>query len=150
MQVTIIRMALLLGMALGIAGLGAGCATCPGSPNAERSQSGLKEKWGIEVTSLRLSANGRMIDFRYRVFDPAKAATLGDPHSKPCLIDQATGARLKVPNMPKIGPLRQTATRLEAGKIYFALFANAGLVVKSGCKVTVEIGDFRAENLTVE
>jgi hypothetical protein len=91
-----------------------------------------------------------MIDFRYRVLDPDKAAMLGDRRYAPCLIDQASGTRLRVPNTPKLGPLRQSATRLEAGKIYFMLFANSGLLVKSGSKVTIVIGDFRAEDLTVE
>ena len=57
---------------------------------------------------------------------------------------------MNVPNTPKIGPLRQTATQMEAGKVYFMLFANSGRLVKAGSRVTVAIGDFRAENLTVE
>lgn len=110
----------------------------------------LESQWGIEVTSLRLSAQGRMVDFRYKVLDPAKAGTLSDRESKPYLLDQASGKKLLVPKTPKVGPLRQTAQEPEAGKVYFALFANPGQVVKRGSKVTVVLGDFRAENLTVE
>ncbi len=104
----------------------------------------------MEIASLRMSGNGHLIDFRYRVIDPDKAALLGDRKYKPCLIDQKTGIKMVVPNTPKLGPLRQSAERLIAGKIYFMLFANSGLLVKSGSQVTVEIGAFRAENLTVE
>jgi len=110
----------------------------------------LEQKWGIQVTSLHLSANGYMVDFRSQVLDPGKAATLGDPKAKPYLVDQATGAKLNVPRSPKVGPLRQSAENLTAGKVYFALFSNPGKVVKTGSKVTVAIGDFKAENLVVE
>lgn len=109
----------------------------------------LEQKWGIKITSLQLSANGFVVDFRYKVLDPAKAATLGKRENKPLLIDQTTGAKFRVPTTPKVGSLRQTAVRPTAGKIYFMLFAT-GKFVKPGNKVTVAIGDFRAENLIVE
>jgi len=109
-----------------------------------------EQKWGIQVTSLHLSANGYMVDFRYKVVDPEKAATLGDPKAKPYLVDQATGARLLVPRSPKVGPLRQSTENLTAGKVYFTLFSNRNKAVKAGSKVTVVIGDFRAENLVVQ
>jgi len=110
----------------------------------------LCEQWGVEITSLRLSARGRMVDFRYRVLDPIKAATLAKREFKPQLLDQATGAILTVPTTPKLGPLRQSATQLIQGKIYFALFANTRCMVKSGSQVTVVIGPLRVENLTVQ
>ena len=110
----------------------------------------LRDQWGIEITSLRLSMHGRMVDFRYKVVDPQKAATLGDPKAKPYLLDQATGAKLVVPRSPKVGPLRQSAENLTAGKVYFTLFANHSKAVKAGSKVTVVVGDFRAENLVVQ
>ena len=137
----------LAGVALCLLILSAGCVSTPTAVDAFPA---LREKWGIEMTSLRMSGNGHLIDFRYRVFDPDKAAVLGDKQYKPYLIDQVTGTRMVIPDTPKLGPLRQSATRLEAGKIYFMLFANSGRLVKSGRKVTVVIGDFKVENLTVE
>jgi hypothetical protein len=136
-------------MALVAAGSEAWAAapTCAAAPCGSED---LAQKWGIKVTSLHLSANGYMVDFRYKVLDPEKAATLGDPKAKPSLVDQATGAKLIVPNSPKVGPLRQSALNLTAGKVYFALFSNPGKLVKKGNKVTVAIGDFKAENLVVE
>lgn len=134
----------------------AGCVTSreapPGPPgpvpHAERAK--LRNAWGIEVTSLRISGNGHLIDFRYRVLDTAKAGMLADARYKPVLVDQATGIRMRVPDTPKLGSLRQSAKHLQSGKIYFVLFANHGLLVKRGSKVTVIIGDFKAQNLTVE
>lgn len=132
----------------------AGCATSrppeeqgPASP-ALRTM--LRERWGIEVTSLHVSAKGSMVDFRYRVLDPGKAVTLGDRNIKPLLTDLATGAVLRVPSFPKTGTMRQTAIKPESGRIYFMLFANSGGVVKTGSCVTVTVGDFKAEGLTVQ
>ena len=120
------------------------------NPAAGSGSESLEQKWGIQVTSLHLSANGYMVDFRYKVVDPEKAATLGDPKAKPYLLDQATGAKLVVPKSPKVGPLRQSAENLTAGKVYFTLFSNHRKAVKAGSKVTVVVGDFRAENLVVQ
>jgi hypothetical protein len=111
---------------------------------------GLDERWGIRILGIRQSANGYMLDFRYQVLDPEKASLLMNRKEKPFLIDQTSGAKFIVPNMPKVGPLRQTSLKPLAGRHYFILFANPGKFVKSGNKVTVVIGDFREENLVVE
>jgi hypothetical protein len=108
----------------------------------------LEAKWGIQITALRISAAGNVIDFRYRVTDSDKASALGNSKLKPALIDKATGKSLFVPNT-KAGQMRSTGQRLAAGKTYTALFTNPGKLVKSGSKVTIVIGDFRAEDLTV-
>lgn len=151
------RLLVLAGATIVLAHGGWGCASARATsrnaevpPGTTVPRDDLRDKWGIEITSLRMSGHGHLIDLRYRVFDPDKAAVLGDRKYSPCMIDEATGTRLKVPNTPKLGPLRQSATRLQAGKIYFMLFANAGLLVKAGSKVTIEIGDFKVEDLTVE
>ena len=110
----------------------------------------IEEKWGIRVESVRLSANGYVVDFRYKVLDPKKATALGDPEAKPYLVDRTTGAKLSVPSTPKVGPLRQSAESLTTGRVYFTLFANKGKAVRKGSKVTVVIGDFKAANLAVQ
>ena len=109
----------------------------------------LAEQWGIEIASIRLTANNHMIDYRYRVLDAAKATDLFTRQIKPALIHQETGKVLAVPETAKIGPLRNSNTP-QAGKIYWMFFGNAGNLVKPGDKVTVVIGDFRTENLVVE
>jgi hypothetical protein len=121
---------------------------CTNSVSASREN--LEQTWGVRVSSVFLSGGGNMVDFRYRVLDPAKAAALTKPDTKPLLIDQTTGAKLHVPTTPKVGPLRMTARQPVAGKVYFMLFANTQHHVKSGDRVTITAGDFRAEDLTVE
>lgn len=109
----------------------------------------LAERWGIEVTSIRLTANDHMIDFRYRVLDPEKAQELFVRQNKPALIHQETGRVLAVPETAKTGPLRNS-NQPKQGKIYWMFFGNAGFLVQSGDEVTVVIGEFRAEDLVVE
>jgi len=128
-----------------------GCATSAttASSTVKKSEESMEEKWGIQIVGIRLSAAGYMLDFRYHVLDPEKAAALFDRKTKPYLIDQASGAKFMVPSPPKVGPLR-TSDPPQADRTYFILFANPGKYVKQGNEVTVVIGAFRAENLTVE
>ncbi|MHC1769313.1 MAG: hypothetical protein AB9869_34370 [Verrucomicrobiia bacterium] len=108
-----------------------------------------RDQWGIEIVAVRVSAGGYMIDFRYKVVDPDKAVPLAKRESKPYIIDEASKAKLLVPNAPKIGSLRQTAVKLSPGRVYGAMFANPALAVKAGSKVTVVIGECRLAHLTV-
>jgi len=108
----------------------------------------LEAKWGIQITALRVSAAGSMIDFRYRITDADKAAALGNPKNKAELKDRATGKSLHVPST-KVGQMRSTGQRLAAGRTCTALFANPGKLVKPGNKVDIIIGDFHAADLTV-
>jgi hypothetical protein len=111
----------------------------------------IEEQWGVKFESLRTSANGNLLDFRYRIIDPEKASYLVDRRNKAYMIDQSSGKVLSVPTTAKVGPLRQTVRYglPKADKIYFILFGNHGLI-KPGDKVSVVIGDFKLENLTVE
>ena len=109
----------------------------------------LEEKWGVRPLSIRQTAEGYMLDFRYRITDAEKAAPLFSPRIKPYIIDQATGAVMAVPDVPKLGSMRSTRKPVK-DKNYAILFANPGKYIKPGNKVTVVIGDFRAENLVVE
>jgi hypothetical protein len=109
----------------------------------------MTEKWGIEIIWVKQTANGRMLDFRYRVLDTAKAAPLFRRQTKPYLVDQASDAKLTVHRSVKVGSMR-TSVPPQANRNYFMLFTNPGGFVKAGNKVTVVIGDFKAENLVVE
>ena len=114
----------------------------------EAEKGDLAEKWGIEITSIHLTAHDHMIDYRYRVLDADKATDLFKRQIKPHLIHQETEKVLSVPETAKIGPLRNSNMPQE-GRIYWMFFGNAGKLVKPGDKVTVVIGEFRAEDLIV-
>jgi hypothetical protein len=109
----------------------------------------LREKWGIEIVRLKITASGHIVDLRYRVLDPAKSFPVFDSKVRPALIDERTGSNLSVYTAPKIGGMRQKAKKPEAGRIYFILFGNQG-IVKDGSKVALVIGDVKVENLTIE
>lgn len=123
-----------------------GCSVARRSPAAADP---LEDRWGIRVQSMRLTAEGLMLDFRYRVLDAEKAAPLFSREVKPYLVDEATGARFLVPESPKVGALRTTRPPKE-GKNYFIIFVNPGRYVKAGNKVSVVIGEFKVEHLVVE
>mgnify|MGYP001375898294 CR=1 FL=1 len=109
-----------------------------------------RRELGIEIAGIRLSAAGYMLDLRYRVTDPEKAAPLMDRRIKPYLVDQASGGKLLVPATAKLGSLRQTPRANGGDRTYFMLFANPGRFLRPGDKVTLVVGDAQVENLKVE
>jgi hypothetical protein len=98
---------------------------------------------------VKSAESGEIIRFSYRVLDPEKAKTLNDKKNEPSLIDPRAGVKLVVPSLEKVGKLRQSSTPL-AGKVYWMAFSNKGGYVKPGHKVSVEIGQFRADGLVVQ
>lgn len=118
--------------------------------NTMQSQSDrLKENWGIEVDSARLSAGGYMIDFRYRVVDAVKAAPILDRSVKPYMVDQASGATFIVPAPPKVGQLR-SGKIIKEGRNYFIMFANPAQYVKPGNMIAVVIGECEIKDIVVQ
>jgi hypothetical protein len=105
--------------------------------------------WGIEGLSVKSAEAGEVIRFTYQVLDPKKAKTLNDKRLEPSLIDERAHVKLVVPQMDKVGKLRQ-AVPPEAGKQYWMLFSNKGGYVKRGDRVSVVIGSFRADGLVVD
>ena len=126
-------------------------ATSPGKDpsTAVVKSNPLAEKWGIEITSLRMAAANHMVDFRFRVLDAKKAEPLFKRQTDPYLVDQKTGKVLAVPNTAKVGPLRNS-NKPKEGKIYWMFFGNRGGFIRPGSEVTVVIGEFKVENLVVE
>lgn len=108
------------------------------------------QQFGVKVERMTLSSAGYMLDFRYRVTDAEKAMVLADKRNKPYLIDAKTGSRLIVPTPPKVGNLSQASSQPIKDKIYFVMFANPGRLVKVGDEVSVVIGDYKAEKITVQ
>jgi hypothetical protein len=130
--------------ALGLAALlAAGCAT----PAAERAAA---EDPGIRVESLRLTAADYMLDLRFRVTDPERAAPFFSRKTELQLVEPVSGARFAVPNTPKLGKLRQVARKDLTERSYFVLFANPGRYLKAGSRVILVAGDTRIGELRIE
>jgi protein SCO1/2 len=117
-------------------------------PTAAVALSDVEQRWGIRILGVRLTAGGYMLDFRYHVVDPEKAAPIFIRGIKPYLDDEASGSRFIVPAPPKTGPLR-TSNPPQKGRNYFMFFANPARFVKPGRLVTVTVGDFRVEHVRV-
>lgn len=143
---------LLLGAALLASSAGVGAAGQGAAPSSQTSVvacDDLSERWGVEIVRLNLTAYGHMVDFRFRVLDPVKAKPLLERNVSAHLVDEATGKALAVPDAPKTGRLRNKGTP-EVGRVYFVLFQNQAGLLERGDRVSIVIGDFRAEGLTVE
>jgi hypothetical protein len=118
--------------------------------DAGPSASSIEEIWGVKVQGIRRTAAGYMLDFRYRVLDAEKAAPILDRRITPYLKVAKTGVRLLVPQAPKLGSMRQTSFAVKADRDYFIVFANPYQTVSAGDQVTVVVGDFESQLLSVE
>jgi hypothetical protein len=105
--------------------------------------------WGVDSLRVKLAESGELVRFDYRVLEPEKAAALNDKKAEPELYDAEAGVKLVVPQMEKVGKLRQSSTP-KAGMTYWMAFSNPTRAVKRGHRVDVVIGSFRANNLVVE
>jgi hypothetical protein len=105
--------------------------------------------WGVDSLTVKYTESGEIIRFSYRVLQPEKAAALNDKKSEPSLIDPQAGVKLVIPEMEKIGKLRQSSTPI-AGKQYWMAFSNSGRRVRPGDRVDIVIGSFHANGLVVE
>lgn len=128
------------------------CAAPQKSPpeTSSISRQQAEEALGIESVAIRQTSAGYMLDYRYKVVDPALAAVMLNRKNKPYLMHEASGKVLAVPVTAKVGPLRQSTLKPEAGRIYFMMFGNAGKLVRPGDRVTLIVGQHRIEHLTVE
>ena len=105
--------------------------------------------WGVGELRVKTAESGELIRFNYRVLDPDKAAALNDKKVEPELLDAQARVKLSVPQMEKVGKLRQESTP-KAGMTYWMAFSNPTLAVKRGHRVDVVIGSFHAANLVVD
>lgn len=111
----------------------------------------LAEKWGVKILGIRMATAGFMMDFRFHVMDVEKALPLFDYRIPPYVKTGRTNLKFPIPKGAKVGGLRPTnrGQNIRAGKNYDIMFGNPDRHVKVGEKVSVIIGDFIAENLTV-
>ena len=119
-----------------------------GSCSNEQAKA-IEAEWGVRPLNVRLTGSDHFLDFRYRVTDSEKAAAVLSRKEKAFLIHEETEKVFPVP-VTKLGPLRATAVEPKSYRNYAILFNNSDKSIKKGDKVTIVIGDFRAEHLTVE
>lgn len=99
------------------------------------------ERNGIQVLMLGVTADGGLIDMRFRVTDAAKATFLLEEANRPKLIAEDSGTVLT-------RHVRPEYRALESGRTYYLLFANSQGAISPGDLVAVELGGLRVEHLT--
>ena len=128
--------------------------TVPADQNADpkKKYQALEARWGVRPVAIRITGAKYFVDFRYVIVDPDKAKAVlsrSKQNKEVFLLDQKTGKKFPVP-VTKVGPLRATTLSPKKGRQYTILFSNVGKSIKKGDKVSVVIGKFKVENLTVE
>jgi len=126
-----------------------GTAPPPVVAKSQRGADFYRKRWGIDNIIVRSTASGSLIRFSYRIVDAKKAAIINDKSKAPYLIEEKLGLALQIPQMEKIGQLRQTATP-ENGRGYWMAFSNKGKLIRPGSRVDIVIGSFRINDLVVE
>lgn len=146
------RLGLVLAALLSCTGTSVSLAQQSAAPAAPATAQRL-EDLGVELVGIRLSGADFLIDVRYRVKDVGKAQALMERKVHPVLVNEATGDRYYVPQAPKLGSLRQSATAkqpVQLDKVYFMLFANPDRKLRSGEKVTLHAGESTVKGLLVQ
>jgi len=126
----------------------------------EQSRRLAEDALGVRVLHVALTAGGGMVDVRYRVTNPEKAALLGagsheittpeEIANSPLLIDEASGYAVMEARLHQMGRVQKQRGAPQAGLTYFILFSNTGGLIKPGSKVALAVGDARLEHLSVE
>lgn len=139
-----------VGSALGLVLLLSACATVS-TDNLQDAAftKQFEDQWGVKFLSLRPSAEGYLLDLRYRVINAEKAAPLLDRSIKPYLIAEKDNSKLFVPVSPKLGALRTNTKFVKENRNYFMFFANPGKHINRGDTVTIVVGDYKAEHVVV-
>ncbi len=106
---------------------------------------GLMEKSGISLIYVAVTGGGGLIDLRYRVVDPSKAAALHDQATPPTIIDQSSGL---VVDQLLMGHTHTGA--FNAGQVYYLIFENPGNLLQKGSKVSVLLGDAEVDDVLVK
>jgi hypothetical protein len=115
----------------------------------EKAKNQYLAMWGVDKLRVSYTMSGNLIRFSYRVVEPERAKALADKGATPYLMGQKSRAVLQVPVMDKVGQLRQASTP-KPGMEYWMVFSNKGNLVRSGDRVNVLIGAFRADGLMVD
>lgn len=120
------------------------------SPMAQYQDVSAHSAAAIQITAAHLSAAGYMVDVRYRVLDAEKAVVLFQPKALAYLQEQASGAKLLIPDTAKLGLLRQKIQQAKLDRTYFMMFANPGKFVKPGDRVLLVMGDTTVGEVVIE
>ena len=110
-------------------------------PETVISNDVLEQQYGIHLTLVGVTAAGGMVDIRYRIVDPVKAAQLVDEEEGGIMPMVYVGNG----DVMLMSDMHMREQRLVAGRVYYNLIPNTQNVVKRGTVVTVVFGDVAVE-----
>jgi hypothetical protein len=118
-----------------IAGLGAVALARGGSePTVPRSPA-VEVAFGVRITSVTVTGDGGLVDLRFVVLDPSKAAALmASRDLAPRLAADHDGEVVFLPAMTMHRPMT-------AGRTYFMLYRNTGGIIRSGHEIAILVGN---------
>jgi hypothetical protein len=108
------------------------------------SAAGLAERSGVRVVQVAVTGGGGLLDVRYEVVDPGRAADLHDAATPPAVVDERTGAPIEgllMGHAPHSAP--------KAGVTSVLIFVNPGNRVRRGDRVSLVLGGARLEHVVV-
>ena len=110
----------------------------PGTP---ASAAVVEAQYGIRLTHIAVLADGGLIDFRFQVIDPDKAAPLFSLDNRPILIAEESG---KVVDSLYHPPHSHD---IVAGQSNYFLYNDRGGAIQPGTSVSVVLGNLRLEHI---
>jgi hypothetical protein len=113
-------------------------------PGTIASEAAVQEKYGIRITHIAVLADGGLIDFRFQVLDPDKAAPLFELESRPLLYVEANGKKVDSLYHPPHGH------NIFAGQSQYFIYNNYKGAIQSGSAVSVVLGDLRLEHIVAK
>ncbi len=109
------------------------------------SAAGLVDRVGVHITHVAISGGGGLIDLRYEVIDPDKAAAVHDEATPPVIVDDTSGV---VVDQLLMGHAHSGT--FKAGQTYYLIFENPGNLVQTGSTVSVLLGNAEVEHVPVQ
>ena len=100
----------------------------------------LEDEYGIEILRIAVTAQGGLVDFRFKILDPDRARVLiKAPIKPPTLVAADSGLSLNSPQKI-VG-----SVRLQKDAVCFLLYPNVRTAVKAGTLVSAVFGGVRVE-----
>lgn len=109
------------------------------------SPTDLAQRSGVRAVHVHVTGGGGLLDVRYEVVDPGRAAVLHDRGTPPAVVYEPTGTPIEGLLM---GHLPHGAAK--PGRTSFMLFVNPGNIVHRGDLVSVILGPARLTHVRVE
>ncbi len=114
-------------------------------PETVISAQTLEDEYGIEMMLVAVTAAGGLVDVRYKIIDPVKAAKLATEEDGIMpMIYVENGDIMLMPDA------HMRTQKLVADRMYFTLIPNAKNIIKRGSYVTVVFGDIALEPMATQ